>query len=112
MANVYLTATTALSTSFNVVTGIANAANAGVTALADLANAASAHSSAYLAETRLELANNAEGRAIRGSQRNGMEIARDLLSMQAELDANPALNAMYIKVRAEQNTLRAVPTAA
>lgn len=112
MANVYLTATTALATTFNVVTAAATTVNTTVNAIADMAQVASLHSSAYLEATRKDIADNTDLRAIAGAQESRIAIAERLISIQTRLDANPALKAMYLTVGAELATLHAVPKAA
>lgn len=112
MANVYLTATTALATSFNVVTAAATTINTVVNTIADMAQVASLHSSAYLEATRKDIADNAELRALVGRDEAKLAIAERQLAIQARINANPALMAKFTEVGEELKTLRSVKVAA
>lgn len=112
MANVLFAARTAATTTLNVVSGAASMVNEGVNALTDLASVASAHSRAYREATEHDIKENADLRSIAGSQEARIAIAERLVSIQKRLDADPALNAMYLKVGAELQELRAKPVAA
>lgn len=112
MANVLFAARTAATTALNVVTASATTVNVVVNTIADLASVASMHSGAYLEATRKDIADNADLRAIAGTQESRIAIAERLISIQERLDLNPALNKMYQSVGAELATLHSVKSAA
>lgn len=112
MANVLFAARTAVATSFNAVTAAAVTVNAGVNALAELANVASDHAVEFRKQQQAIIRDTSDFRTIAGTQESRMAIAERLQTIEDKLDANPKLKAMYDKVGAELTKLHAVKSAA
>lgn len=107
MANVMFTLQSATVSTLNIVNSTATMLNAGTGALADLAQGAAVHASAYRADAEAKVKETEQHRRIVGAMEAHANISERLLSIQARLDANPALAAMYAKVTAEAKAIAA-----
>ena len=108
MANVLFAARTAVSTSLNVVTCAAVAVNAGVTAIAELANVASDHATEFRKQQQHVIAKMSEDRLIAGEQDARAVLTDRMLVIQRRLNADPEFAAMYATVGKELTALRSL----
>lgn len=100
MANVLFALRQTATDALGAVSASSSAVTHGATALADVSAVAAAHAHAYRAQTEQALALTADENALIGKQRAYLRMARTVKDINAELDSDPALAAIFNDISA------------